>query len=143
VEKREILAKLLIADPGKSNRQVAKAAGVHHETVAAVRGDLEANGEIRHCTERTEASGRKARGRKAGLKRVTPHPRPELAFKQDSLVEVLAGRREDYVRPGRGVWSGRQARSARSVVGGNIVRRLLPRLALPPRLDDGSLNLGM
>jgi ParB-like chromosome segregation protein Spo0J len=63
-QKRELIAKLLKADPGKSDRQVAKTAKVDHKTVASVRRESAANGEIPHKGDRTEASGRKARGRK-------------------------------------------------------------------------------
>lgn len=63
-QKRELIANLLKANPEQSDRRVAKTTGVHHETVAAVRDDLEVNGEIRHKADRKEESGRKARGRK-------------------------------------------------------------------------------
>jgi hypothetical protein len=52
-------AAALKATPNKSNRQVAKAAAVHHETVAAVRGELEGRGEIRHVESVKDTMGRK------------------------------------------------------------------------------------
>src|SRR5262249_50204466 len=55
--------RLLKANPEQSDRAVAKLARVDHKTVASVRAE-QANGEIPHKPERTEASGRKARGRK-------------------------------------------------------------------------------
>jgi hypothetical protein len=64
--KREVIAKLLKADPKTSDltdRQIAKIIGCGHPLVAEVR---KTNGIIFHKTERVEASGRKARGRKPG-----------------------------------------------------------------------------
>jgi ParB-like chromosome segregation protein Spo0J len=75
-QKRELIAKLLKADPGKSDRQVAKTAKVDHKTVASVRRGSAANGEIPHKGDRTEASGRKARGRKPGTSSNRSKPAP-------------------------------------------------------------------
>jgi hypothetical protein len=64
--KREVIAKLLKADPKTSDltdRQIARIIGCGHPLVAEVR---KTNGIIFHKTERVEASGRKARGRKPG-----------------------------------------------------------------------------
>jgi hypothetical protein len=58
-QKREIIAKLIKATPEKSNRQIAKQAKVHHETVASVRTEQEARGGIRHVEKRTDTKGRK------------------------------------------------------------------------------------
>jgi hypothetical protein len=41
---------------------------VSHHTVAAVRDELQVNGQIAHNAERTESTGRKARGRKPKAK---------------------------------------------------------------------------
>ena len=49
-------------DPAQSDRAIAKKAKVDHKTVAKARA--KANGDDPHKTERKEASGRKARGRK-------------------------------------------------------------------------------
>ena len=56
---------MLKDNPEQSDRAVAKLAHVDHKTVASVRvAATQANGEIPHKPERTEADGRKARGRK-------------------------------------------------------------------------------
>jgi hypothetical protein len=60
-QKRNLIAKLLKAEPAKSDRQIGKMVKADHKTVASVRTS---NGEIPHKAERTEATGRKARGRK-------------------------------------------------------------------------------
>jgi ParB-like chromosome segregation protein Spo0J len=58
-QKREIIAKLIKADPSKSDRQIAKQAKVDHKTVGAARVELEGRGEIPHVEERTDTKGRK------------------------------------------------------------------------------------
>ena len=45
-QKRDLLAKLLKADPEKSDRQIAATVGVDHKTVGTVRRETEATGEI-------------------------------------------------------------------------------------------------
>lgn len=59
-QKREAIAEALTADAGRSDRQIAKTVGVSPTTVASVRAS---NVQFGH-TERLEASGRRARGRK-------------------------------------------------------------------------------
>jgi uncharacterized protein YdaU (DUF1376 family) len=46
--KRELIAKVLKASPERSNRSIAATVGADHKTVAKVRVDLEASGEIPH-----------------------------------------------------------------------------------------------
>jgi hypothetical protein len=67
VQKHKLIATLLRSKPERSDRQTAELAQVDHKTVSKVRTGLRANGEIPH-KERTEASGRKARGRKPILR---------------------------------------------------------------------------
>src|SRR6516162_2430837 len=63
-QKRELIAKLIKAQPEKSNRQIAAAAKVDHKTVGAARADLERRGEIPHVEGRTDTKGRKQPARK-------------------------------------------------------------------------------
>jgi hypothetical protein len=65
-QRRDLLTKLLKLQPEASNRAIAKQAKVSHHTVASVRAETEANGQIAHKDERVEITGRKARGRKPG-----------------------------------------------------------------------------
>ena len=58
-QRREIIATLLKADPTQSNRQVAETAKVSHVTVGAVRGELEATGQIDQLDKTTGADGKK------------------------------------------------------------------------------------
>lgn len=57
-QKREVIGKLLKFDPKKSNRQVAKVAGVDHKTVAAARAEGEATGEIPRLKKTRGADGK-------------------------------------------------------------------------------------
>jgi hypothetical protein len=66
-QRREVTANMLRRRPELSDRAIAGMVAVSDKTVGAVRGMLEANAEIPHTPpgERIEASGRRARGRKA------------------------------------------------------------------------------
>jgi hypothetical protein len=57
-QRRELIAKLLIANPGKSNRQIARQTKADHKTVAAVRQEQEGRGEIPHVEKRKDTKGR-------------------------------------------------------------------------------------
>jgi hypothetical protein len=63
-QKREIIAKLLKADPSKSDRQVAKPIKVDHKTVGAIRSDMVTRGEIPHVATRVDTKGRKQPAKK-------------------------------------------------------------------------------
>lgn len=56
--RRAQVRRSLRADPQLSNRQHAARTGVHHETVASVRSDMESTGEIRQSDTRTSGDGR-------------------------------------------------------------------------------------
>ena len=57
-QKRQLVADQLRESPERSNRWVGKQMGVHHATVAAVRGEMESSGHIIQCQERLGADGR-------------------------------------------------------------------------------------
>jgi hypothetical protein len=63
-QKREIIAKVIKAQPEKSDRQIAKQVKRDHKTVAAVRAKLEDVGSIPHVEKRTDTKGRKQPSRK-------------------------------------------------------------------------------
>ena len=73
-QKRELIAKLLKANPAKSDRQVAEVVKVDHKSVGAVRAGLEAGGEIPHQEKTVGRDGvaqttKTKRGGKGGSKR--------------------------------------------------------------------------
>ncbi|UPT87966.1 ParB N-terminal domain-containing protein [Bradyrhizobium barranii subsp. apii] len=63
-QKRELIAAVLKAQPEKSNRQVAKAVGVSHPHVAAVRAKLEKSGDVETVTTSIDTKGRKQKAHK-------------------------------------------------------------------------------
>jgi hypothetical protein len=76
-QKREIIAKLLKAQPEKSDRQIAKEAKADHKTVGAVRKAKESTGEISPVEKRTGADGK---ARKQPAKK-PEQPKPPLEKK--------------------------------------------------------------
>ena len=58
-QRRKIVGELLKADPAKSDRAIGSMAKVDHKTVAAVRRQAEAGGEIPHLTKTTGKDGKK------------------------------------------------------------------------------------
>ena len=60
-QKRELVAKLLKATPEKSNRQIAEAVNVDHKTVASVRAEKQATGEIPRLTKTLGKDGKELR----------------------------------------------------------------------------------
>jgi hypothetical protein len=67
-QKRNLIAKLIKAQPKKSNRQIAKTAGVSHPHVAKVRGDLERSGDVETVTTSIDTKGRKQPAKKPKTK---------------------------------------------------------------------------
>jgi hypothetical protein len=65
---RDLIAKLLKVQPEKSNRQIAETAKTDHKTIASVRAEQEARGEIPHVSARTDTKGRHQPARKAPTK---------------------------------------------------------------------------
>jgi hypothetical protein len=63
-QKREVIAKLLKAQPEKSDREIGKTAKVDHKTVGTARAMLEGRGEIPHVETRTDTKGRKQPAKK-------------------------------------------------------------------------------
>jgi ParB-like chromosome segregation protein Spo0J len=58
-QQRDLIAKLLKANPEKSNRQVAKLTGVSHPHVAKVRTELEQTGDVETVSTSIDTRGRK------------------------------------------------------------------------------------
>jgi ParB-like nuclease domain len=63
-QKREVIAKLLKAQPEKSDRQIGKMAMASKNTAKSVRDELEARGQIDHVETRTDTKGRKQPAKK-------------------------------------------------------------------------------
>jgi hypothetical protein len=63
-QKRELIAKVLKAQPEKSNRQVAKLVGRSHTHVAKMRGELEETGDVATVATSIDTKGRKQPAKK-------------------------------------------------------------------------------
>ena len=66
--KRQLIAELIKATPEKSNRGIAATVKVDHKTVASVRAEKEACGEIPHVETHTDSKGRKQQAHKTPTK---------------------------------------------------------------------------
>ena len=74
-QKRELISDQLRETPGKTNRVVAKALGVHHATVASVRTEMESVGQIDQLERRVGSDGKTYRSGKP----IRTLPRPPEA----------------------------------------------------------------
>jgi hypothetical protein len=70
--RREIIAKVLKAQPSKSNRTIAKQTKTDDKTVGSVRRELERRAEIPHVSTVDDAKGRKQRAHKPAPKKHHP-----------------------------------------------------------------------
>jgi hypothetical protein len=77
-QKRDLIAKLIEAQPEKSDRQIAKQAKVDHHKVGKVRKEEEDVGKIPHVETRTDTRGRQQPAKKSpkGADRKQPAPKP-------------------------------------------------------------------
>lgn len=92
-QRRDLIAAELKRDPSQSDRSIAKKAKVSHPTVAKAR--REANGKCFHKPGRTEATGRKARGRKPAITNNAKHQDAAVTKPSDlaaaRILKELAG----------------------------------------------------
>jgi hypothetical protein len=104
-QKHDLIAKLLKAQPDKSDRAIAREAEVDRATVAKVRADLEDVAEISHVETRTDSMGRQQPAKKA---KPTSKPKPARAVApKDTALLAFTERVLDLVqrisnhKPGR------------------------------------------
>jgi hypothetical protein len=84
-QKREVIAKLIKAQPEKSDRQVAKIAKASPTTVGTVRSEMEATGEVSKLDTRIDAKGVKQPARKRPAKKrvAAKRPLPDCPLSRD------------------------------------------------------------
>jgi hypothetical protein len=88
-QKRELIGKLLKADPTKSNRQIAAETGTDKNTVKAARLEKERTGEIHQLAETVGRDGKKRKQPVKKAKQLTAPPTaPEPAPARESEREV-------------------------------------------------------
>ena len=85
-QKRELIAKVLKAQPGSSNRRIGELARVDHKTVGSVRDELEGRGEIPHVELRQDSKGRQQPAQK---------PPPDRAESREVRQQAKAERRAE------------------------------------------------
>jgi hypothetical protein len=85
--KRELIAKLLKFTPEKSDRQIAETTKTDHKTVASVRAEQEARGEIPHVETRTDSKGRQQPARKTSTK--PPQVSEEVLHQRAAAAERI------------------------------------------------------
>jgi hypothetical protein len=83
-QKRELIAKLVKAQPEKSDRAIGKMAKVDGKTVAAVRAEQEERAEIPHVEKRIDTKGRKQPAAKK-----PPKVQPGTSPKRDIVKEAF------------------------------------------------------
>jgi len=92
-QKRDLIAKLIKAQPEKSNRQVAKTVKASPTTVGTVRTEMETKGEVSKLDTRTDANGIKQPARKRPTDK-----RRERIGKLDSAARAAAAQKEQKRR---------------------------------------------
>jgi hypothetical protein len=89
-QKRDIIAKVLKAQPEKSNRTIAKQTKVDDKTVAAVRTQLEATAEIPQLTKTVGADGRTRRVPQPRARQARPEqPKPKTVKPADTASGTI------------------------------------------------------
>jgi len=78
-QKRELIAKLLKAQPEKSDRQIGKMARTSKNTAAVVRREMERRGQIDHVEKRKDTKGRKQLAKRGPTSRAKPANKPKTA----------------------------------------------------------------
>jgi hypothetical protein len=148
-QKRELIAKLIKAQPEKSDRQIGKTARVSKNTVKVVRDDLEARGQIDHVSIRTDT-----KGRKQPAKRMRNYTRARLyraAKLGDNVVARLKGTSLDNAREmdelvilNRGAPEGGHTEIVKRLIADAVTGKAVSAIAVtkngvpPPRDDIGS-----
>ena len=104
-QKRDLIVKLIKADPAKSDRQIAETAKVDNKTVGKVREKLEATEEIPQLTETTGKDGKKrkknakAKEKKTKAKEKDEEPKRDMTKYRaflDAVLDALANWPRDY-----------------------------------------------
>jgi hypothetical protein len=90
-QKRDLIGKLLKAQPESSDRAIAKTVTADHKTVAAVRSEMEGRGDIPHVEKRTDSAGRKQPAKK-------PEPDDSALRERAERLGCQLKRRGSYYR---------------------------------------------
>jgi hypothetical protein len=103
-QRRDLITKLIKAQPEKSNRQIAKTAKVDDKTVGSVQRELEGRAEIPHVDKRADIKGRKQPAHKAQTETVlatsigpdnAPDPETGAAIRKAQFAAMEAAEAAD------------------------------------------------
>jgi hypothetical protein len=86
-QRREVIARMLVDAPERSDRAVAKDTGASHHTVAGVREGMVERGQIAHADTRTDSVGRQQ-----------PASKPKVTLTHDDIYADIVPDGDD-VRP--------------------------------------------
>ena len=106
-QKRELIAKLIKANPEKSNRQIAGQVKASHPHVAKVRTELEKTGDVETVSTSIDTKGRKQPAkRKRAVSEPSQQParKPKTVKLEDYAADMVCTRGDDGVD----VWSAPQ-----------------------------------
>jgi ParB-like chromosome segregation protein Spo0J len=92
-QKREVIEKLLKADPEKSDRQVARLIGASPTTIGKVRKEREATGDVSKVDTSTDTKGRRQPRQRSKPATATPVAKPAVKTVVAN-AEAMAGQRE-------------------------------------------------
>jgi ParB-like chromosome segregation protein Spo0J len=98
-QKLEVIAKLVKAAPGKSDRQIADAVKASPTTVGKVRKELEATGDVSTVDTRTDTKGRKQQAHKREVFYGHPSNRLHSRVQPDDEPTLIALPRPDPDEP--------------------------------------------
>ena len=88
-QKRELIEKLLRADPTKSDRQIARTVKADNKTVGAVRKRAEAREDIPHVSKRTDSKGRSQLAHKRNTAKHPPKRTKSTVDLSDQCIEAV------------------------------------------------------
>jgi hypothetical protein len=89
-QKRELIEKLLKAEPSKSDRHIAATVKASPTTVGSVRAEMEATGDVSKLDTRTDSKGRKQPARKTTTK--PPPVSAEVLQQREAAAERIRAR---------------------------------------------------
>jgi hypothetical protein len=100
-QKRDLIAKVVKATPGKSDRQIAEQTKTSPTTVGKVRKEMEAKGRVSKGDTREDKGGRKQKAHKTKTKNVSSPPRTIISQIDRAIDQIAkpipADEKEDHL----------------------------------------------
>ena len=96
-QKRDLITKLLKADPEKSDREIGRLTKADNKTVASVRAEQERREEIPHVETRTDTKGRKQPTKKPKPEAKPKPPKPDPRIISPKLADRVGRFANDLI----------------------------------------------